>query len=87
MLPTRARLLLLTRRRRPQITGEPLYQRPDDNPTAVMSRLELYRKETLPVLDVFRKQGKVVDIDAAQKEDKVWKDVVAALGPPTASEL
>ena len=60
-------------------TGEELYQRDDDKPEAIKKRLEIYFKETAPIVDYYEKQGIVVKIDGAQTIDKVTADIYKAL--------
>ncbi|TMW69510.1 hypothetical protein Poli38472_001666 [Pythium oligandrum] len=46
------------------ITGEPLIQRKDDDVSKISTRLNAFHKQTQPVIDFYRKQGKLVDVDA-----------------------
>lgn len=39
------------------VTGEPLVQRPDDNPETVRARLSVYRAQTAPLKDYYRRQA------------------------------
>ena len=39
--------------------GGPLKTRPDDNPETIVNRLNVYRKQTAPLLDYYRAQGKL----------------------------
>jgi adenylate kinase len=43
-------------------SGE-LYQRADDNPETVRKRLEVYFKETSPLIEYYKKAGKLLEID------------------------
>jgi adenylate kinase len=36
--------------------GGPLYQRPDDNPEVIKKRIEVYREQTRPILQLFKEQ-------------------------------
>lgn len=58
-----------------QLTGEELIQRSDDKPETVGARLAGYHAQTTPVLDYYKKQGKLRTINADQKIDKVWGEV------------
>lgn len=60
--------------------GGELYQREDDAPAAVKKRLEVYNKETTPVLGFYRERGVLVDISGDNTVDEVNKQVMAALG-------
>ncbi|XP_055594020.1 GTP:AMP phosphotransferase AK3, mitochondrial [Uranotaenia lowii] len=55
-------------------TGEPLSQRPDDNPVAVRKRLEVYDACTKPVNDFFRKKG-VLETFSGSTTDEIWPNV------------
>ena len=56
-------------------TGEDLFQRSDDNEAVLKTRLESYNKETLPILDYYKGQGKLSTIDAMRDIDHVWGDL------------
>ena len=60
-------------------TGEPLIQRDDDKPEAIRHRLEVYRKETAPLIDYYRGKGNIIDIDASPAPEAVLAAVVEAL--------
>jgi adenylate kinase len=59
--------------------GGELYQRADDNEDTVRNRLEVYSKETEPLIDYYRPRGKIADIDGAQAPDDVFSQVEDAL--------
>lgn len=56
-----------------------LMQRDDDTPEAVKKRLEIYYKETKPLLDFYKKKGVLLKVNGEQPIDKVFKDIVAGL--------
>ncbi|MBO8435491.1 MAG: adenylate kinase [Spirochaetes bacterium] len=60
-------------------TGEPLIQRDDDKPEAIMHRLEVYRSETAPLIDYYKARGNIIDIDASPSPEDVLKSVLASL--------
>lgn len=60
--------------------GSPLIQRQDDTPDAIKHRLELYHKDTQPLIDHYRQRGILYEIDGAQPIAKVEQDLNAALG-------
>jgi adenylate kinase len=61
--------------------GGTLVRRKDDEPDAVRTRLEVYDRETAPVLDWYRKSGdSVVVVDAAGTVDEVGKRILNGLG-------
>lgn len=53
-----------------------LTQRADDFPKAIKKRLSVYLKETKPVLDYYKKQGKLIKINGQQPIKKVFKDIL-----------
>jgi len=56
-----------------------LIQRDDDKPEAIGNRLEVYRRQTEPLIAFYRERGLLVDIDAAQPIDAIVADVLQAL--------
>lgn len=58
----------------PQCGGS-LYQRADDTLQAIQKRLEIFRRETLPVINYFRGQGIVAEINGEQKIEAVQQDI------------
>ena len=61
--------------------GGELYQRPDDAEERVRTRLEVYRTETMPVLEYYREQGLLARIDGLGSLESVNQRVLDALGP------
>jgi adenylate kinase len=61
--------------------GGELYQRDDDTEATVRNRLEVYRKQTEPLIEYYDRLGVVVRVDGAQEADKVFADIKEALGP------
>ena len=59
--------------------GSELYQRPDDNVETVKQRIQVYTEQTAPLIDYYRKAGKLIDIDGAQSIDDVSADLIALL--------
>jgi adenylate kinase len=59
--------------------GGELYQRPDDNEATIRERLKVYFKQTTPVLDYYRNDGKLIAIDGRLGIDAVAEKVVHAL--------
>jgi adenylate kinase len=51
--------------------GGEVYTRDDDKPEAVQKRLEVYRKQTQPLIDFYRKKGLLQDIDASPDVEKI----------------
>ena len=60
--------------------GGEVYIRDDDRPEAVQKRLEVYRAQTAPLIDFYRKQGILVDIDASPQVDEIVVNFKRVLG-------
>jgi adenylate kinase len=58
------------------VCGGRVVQREDDTEEAVMRRLELYEKETVPIVDFYRKLGKLVVVDGTGDSDDVFARLV-----------
>ena len=63
-----------------QHCGGELYQRADDNSEAVRRRIDVYRQETVPVLDFYRDRGLLVEVSGVGDIDSVNHRVLVALG-------
>lgn len=50
--------------------GGTLVQRKDDHPDTVLARLDVYHKETEPLADYYRKQGKLVNVEGQDVVDE-----------------
>lgn len=59
--------------------GQKLYQRADDNEATVKSRLDVYEKQTAPLIQYYKKAGKLVTIDGNRTIDEVYVDVKKVL--------
>lgn len=59
--------------------GGELYQRDDDNPETIKSRLQVYHEQTAPLKDYYGKQGLVADIAGVGDIDGITKAVMAAV--------
>ena len=60
-------------------TGEPLITREDDKREVILSRLQVYKKETAPLWDFYSSKGRARKISAAQPPDKVPQSALKAL--------
>ena len=56
-----------------------LLQRVDDTEATVRRRLEVYRAQTAPLADYYRKQGRLVEVDGTGPQDSVHGALVAAV--------
>jgi adenylate kinase len=59
--------------------GDTLYQRDDDTEETQKRRIEVYFKQTAPLLDYYREQGLLVQIDGEQSIDDVHQALIAAI--------
>lgn len=56
-----------------------VFQRADDKEEAVQNRLNVYKKQTEPLIDYYAKQGILVTLDGTKNIDKVFEDIKANL--------
>ncbi len=59
--------------------GGELYQRADDREEAIKNRLAVYKKQTQPVLDYYKRKGILIDVDGDREIEEVRADVIHAL--------
>ncbi len=57
-----------------------LIQRADDNEETVGKRLEVYEKQTAPLIDHYKSKGKLIDIDGDGDIDSVFAAIIERLG-------
>jgi adenylate kinase len=63
-----------------KVDDTPLVQREDDKQEAVKPRIEIYLTKTIPVLDHYRGDGLVSEIDGRGTIDDITSQVLAAIG-------
>jgi adenylate kinase len=51
--------------------GNELYQRDDDREEAIRNRLEVYRKQTAPLISFYEEKGKLVNVDVNSNDPDV----------------
>lgn len=61
------------------IDGSELYQRDDDKVETVTKRIRVYLEQTMPLVEYYRKLGKLLEIDGTQAVEQVTKVLLAAL--------
>ncbi len=59
--------------------GSELYQRSDDTGEAVQRRLDIFFNETIRLLDYYRPQGKLSEVNGNQGIEQVQRDLVYAV--------
>lgn len=58
----------------------PLVHRTDDQPATVSQRLEVYDKQTQPLIAYYQAEGLIRDVDGSQSPEDVAKAIVVVLG-------
>ena len=61
-------------------TGEPLIQRDDDKEEAILNRLEVYDRQTAPLISYYREKELLRDIDAKGSPEAVLALMMTAIG-------
>jgi adenylate kinase len=54
-------------------------KREDDTEESIQRRLELYEKETEPLINLYRKRGLLVRVDGVGEEDEVYRRLLDAI--------
>lgn len=60
--------------------GADIIQRADDKEETVKQRLKTYHEQTEPLIDYYKKQGKLVTVNGENKIDDTKKEVLKVLG-------
>ncbi|HUE68788.1 MAG TPA: adenylate kinase [Candidatus Acidoferrum sp.] len=69
------------------VDGSALVQREDDKPEAVRPRIEIYLEKTVPVLDHYRGEGLVSEIDGRGTIEEISRQVLSAVSSPRSGEV
>ena len=59
--------------------GGDLYQRPDDRPETIRERLKVFLAQTVPVLDHYRKQGKLIKVNGNLGAQEVARGILSTV--------
>jgi adenylate kinase len=59
--------------------GGELYQRPDDTPETQKHRIEVYFEQTAPLIDYYREQGLLVEIDGRPGIEEIQTELLAVV--------
>ena len=62
------------------LCGGELYQRSDDNEDTVQNRIDVYNKQTAPLIEYYSNQDLIKTIDGEQAIDKVFTNIIKKLG-------
>lgn len=57
-----------------------MYQRADDNEETVRNRLAVYEKSTSPLIDYYRGNGILIELDGGKSPDDVFAELRKAIG-------
>ncbi len=61
------------------VCGGELYQRADDNPETVRTRLETYKEQTAPLIDYYQRANVLVEVDGEGEMNAVTERLLAAV--------
>lgn len=61
------------------VCGGELYQREDDKEETILNRLDVYKQQTMPLVDFYRKRGVLVGIDGEGSVEEVTKRLSEAV--------
>ncbi|MBU1992689.1 MAG: nucleoside monophosphate kinase [Patescibacteria group bacterium] len=59
--------------------GGKLITRTDDNPESIKTRLRAYASETVPVIEKYKEEGKMIEVNGEQPIEKVTEEVFTFL--------
>lgn len=62
------------------LCGASLIQRKDDNEETVKERLDVYEKQTQPLVAYYKEKGKLISVDGTKDIDVVFSDIRNMLG-------
>jgi adenylate kinase len=60
--------------------GGEVVQRSDDEPAAVRNRLRVYREQTAPLIEYYRRRDLLVGVDGAGSVEEIFSRITRALG-------
>ena len=61
------------------VSGEVLITRPDDTEEVIKSRLNVFHRDTKPLLDYYKQQNQLVEIKADQTPEQVFNSILEVL--------
>lgn len=62
------------------VCGSQLILRDDDKPETVQKRLAVYHDQTKPLIDYYRNEGVLAEVDGTQEMETVFQSIVDILG-------
>ena len=60
--------------------GKEIIQRKDDEEETILNRLKTYHIQTEPLIDYYRKQGKLLSVDGRQNIEDIARNILKAIG-------
>jgi adenylate kinase len=60
--------------------GGQLYTRPDDSSQSIMNRLEVYKRQTAPLIEFYEKKTLLRNVDSASSPQETLKQIRTSLG-------
>jgi len=57
--------------------GASLQRRPDDEESVVRNRLEIYKKQTQPIVDFYRAESLLTELEAQKSPDEVFESLLS----------
>ncbi len=61
------------------IDGSELYQRPDDTREAAVERIEVFHRDTEPIIDYYRKKGILCEVNGEKPVEEVTQQLMECL--------
>jgi len=61
------------------VCGGELYQRPDDNEETVRNRLKVYHEQTAPLIEYYKNQGILREIDGSKYIEEITQQIISIL--------
>lgn len=61
------------------LDGEKLKQRSDDNPDSVLRRFEEYKAATAPLIEYYRKSGRLIEIDGEGQVEEIFEKLCSLI--------
>lgn len=59
--------------------GGNLVTRADDNAASIRTRIDIFHKETVPIIEAWKKKGKIISVDASKTIDRVTEELLGKL--------
>ncbi len=57
----------------------PVEQRKDDTREGVLKRLSIFKKQTIPVIEYFRKEGVLIEVDGTKSKNEILENIISRL--------